>query len=188
MTKGKDAQEEDIVIEDENSSPDLELKKLREKLKRCIREKEEYLAGWQRAKADFINARKDEKEQRIEFVKFAEEYLIRDLLAVADGFERIFSEKSWEKLDKAWQDGVRYLYNQFISILKEHNVELIKAEGKEFNPEEHESIGEVEVDEETKEDLVIEEVQKGYKIHNKVIRPVRVKVGKFKSQSMKHEA
>ncbi len=178
MPKGKDSQD-DIIFEEENNSSDLELKKLREKLKDCRRHKEEYLAGWQRVKADFVNARNDEEKSREEFKKFAESKLIEDILPIIDGFESAFNNENWKKIDKVWQDGIKSLYNQFISVLKEHRVEPIEAKGKEFDPQEHEAVAEVEAKEKD-DNIVMEEFRKGYKIEDKIIRPAQVKVGKHK--------
>ena len=181
MAGEKDTQSEDIVIENENSSPDLELKKLREKLKKCVSEKEEYLAGWQRAKADFINARKEDEKRLEDFKKYAEAGVASDFLEIADGFEKAFSEESWQSVDKAWQNGIKSLYTQFTGVLKKHNIEPIDAKGKEFNPGEHESFGEVDVENEKDDGIVMEEARKGYKINDKTLRPAQVKVGRYKS-------
>ncbi|NOY35779.1 MAG: nucleotide exchange factor GrpE [bacterium] len=181
MPDKKGAQIDDIVFEEEGASAGFELKKLREKLKECQRQKDEYLAGWQRAKADLVNARNEEEKRSEEFRKYAELSLIEDILPVVDGFENAFKEESWKKVDKAWQNGIKYLYNQFISVLKEHNLEPIDAVGKKFNPEEHEAFAEVSVDDEKDDGIVIEELRKGYKMRGKVVRPAQVKVGKYKA-------
>lgn len=175
-----DDNDEEIVIEDENTSLDLNLKKLREKLKKCLAEKDEYLAGWQRAKADFINARKEEDERRAELIKFFGAAIIKDILPVLDSFENAFKDENWQKLDKTWQEGVKLIYNKLLDILKKHNVEQIESMAKKFNPEEYESMGEIEVDDKKKDGIVIEEIRKGYKIYDKILRPAQVKIGKFK--------
>jgi molecular chaperone GrpE len=64
--------------------------------------------------------------------------------------------------------------------LKEHNLEQINAEGQKFNPEEHEAVEEIEVDDESKDGIVIESSRCGYRINDKIIRPAQVKVGKRK--------
>ncbi len=181
MTSGneEDGGENDIELEYENSSVALKLKKLRDKLNECQKQKDEYLAGWQRTKADFINARKDNEKKRKEFEKMADASLFGDLLLIADGFEMAFKDDAWQKLDKTWQDGIKYLYNQFINVFKEHNLEPIKALGKKFNPEEHNAVGEVEVVDEKKDGIVVEELRKGYKLYDKVLRPAQVKVGRL---------
>ncbi len=183
MTKKEKEYQDDIVFEEEGSSASFELKKLREKLRECQRRKDEYLAGWQRAKADLVNARNEEKKRSEEFRKRAELSLIEDILPVADNFEKAFKEESWKKIDKAWRDGIKYLYSQFIGVLKEHNLEPIDAVGKKFNPKEHEAFTEVSVDDEKDDGIVIEELRKGYKMRGEVVRPAQVKVGKYNGSS-----
>ncbi len=179
----KDAQNnDDVIFEEEGTSAAFELKKMREKLKECQKQKEEYLSGWQRAKADLVNARNEEKKRSEEFKKYAEQSLIEDILPVVDGFEKAFKEESWQNVDKAWRNGIKYLHNQFISVLKEHNLEPIDAVGKKFNPEEHESFAEVPVNDEKDDGTVVEEIRKGYKIRGKVVRPAQVKVGKYQEK------
>lgn len=169
---------EDIIVEEEGIPVDLQLKKLREKLKKCIIEKDEYLAGWQRAKADFVNARKEEEERRAEFIKFAGAEIISDILPVLDSFDLAFSNENWQKLDKTWQEGIKLIYNKLKDTLKKYGVEQIETMDKKFNPEEHESLGEIETAD--KEGIVLEEIRKGYKIQNKILRPAQVRVGKNK--------
>lgn len=175
---------DDIVLEadSDNEGPADTIKKLREKLKKCEADKQEYLAGWQRAKADFINARNEEKDDREIFKQYAREVVVNDFLAVADGFDRAFKEPSWANVDKNWQDGIKYLYNNFTSILKDYGVEPIESEGKPFNPTEHEAIEHTETGNEEEDGLVIQEVRKGYKINQKILRPAQVKVAKFKTK------
>lgn len=174
---------DEIFFEEEGGSAVSELKKMREKLKECQKSKEEYLIGWQRAKADFINARKEEDKRRREFKNFAELSLVLDILPVADSFETAFSDKGWKNLDKTWQGGIKSLYSQLMNVLKEHSLEFIKAEGEKFNPQEHESVGESEVADEEKDGTVVREVRRGYKMKGKVLRPSQVEVGKYKTIS-----
>ena len=107
--------------------------------------------------------------------------MLNEFLAVADGFDRAFSEPSWQNIDKNWQDGIKYLYNHFASILKDFGVEPIEARGKPFNPQEHEALEYVETEKAEEEGLVLVEARKGYKMHQKILRPAQVKVGKYKS-------
>ncbi|MCX6731506.1 MAG: nucleotide exchange factor GrpE [Candidatus Parcubacteria bacterium] len=169
--------EEEIVFEEENGegeaiNPAETIKKLREKLKKCGLEKQDYLAGWQRAKADSVNTRKEEEENRREFIKFSELNLILELLVLADSFDALFK---YGKKD----EGVENIYKQLLDILKSRGVEIIKAEGKVFNPEEHESVGEIPVDSKEKENIIMEEIRRGYKMRGRIIRPTQVKIGKY---------
>lgn len=175
----KDEQETVVMEEGEKNAEEL-IKKLKEKLKHCEAESREYLSGWQRAKADFINARREEEERRKDFTRFSEGELILRFLNVADSFDRLFADKdAWEKIDENWRQGIENLRGQLVSIFKNRNVEPINAVGEPFNPKEHESIGETKVDKPEKEGIVIEETRKGYKTHETIIRPSLVKIGKF---------
>jgi molecular chaperone GrpE len=184
MSKEKNKKDEDIIIEEANEeaneSAEEAIKKIKEKLKHCESQKGEYLSGWQRTKADFINARKEEGERRESFMKFSERELILRFLDLADSFDGLFADKkAWEAIDKNWRQGVENLHGQLADILKKRKVEAIGAVDKIFNPQEHESIGEIKVDKKEKEGIVIEELRKGYKMHDAVIRPSLVKIGKL---------
>lgn len=171
---------EDVIIEEEIDSPAETIKKLREKLKICEAEKGEYLSGWQRTKADSINARKEEEAKRQDIIKFSEKALVLELINLADSFDGLYADREgWEKIDKNWRQGVEQLRSQLTSIMKSRGVETIENLGKTFNPKESESIGEIDVDTEEKDGMVMEEMRKGYKMHGIIIRPSLVKVGKF---------
>ena len=161
---------DDVKIEDEENSdePESKIKKLKEQLKKCKKEKEGYLHGWQRAKADFVNARKDEEKKRAEFVRLSNQFLLTDILPVFDSFELALGNSD----DK----GIQMIKNQLKNVLKGYGLEEIKTEGKKFSPEFHESVEEVESKKESGE--IMEEVQKGYMLHGKVLRPARVKLAK----------
>ena len=170
----------DVTIEEEGDNSAEAIKKLRAKLKACEADKGEYLAGWQRAKADSINARREEDERRKDIIKFSEKALVLELVNLADSFDGLFAnKKGWEKIEKNWRQGMEHLRAQLMNIMKSRGVEAIENSGKIFNPQESESIGEADVDTEKKDGIVIEEMRKGYKMHGMVIRPSLVKVGKF---------
>ena len=169
--------DEDITIEEE-SAPDL-VKKLREDLKKCNAEKADYLAGWQRTKADFVNARREEEERRADFAGFVEAKIISDFLPVLDSLEIAMKDKDWQTLDKTWQDGIKYLHKQFVDILKGYGVEEIEAVGEKFDPSKHEAVGETNTSDEKEDGIVAEETRKGYKLNKKIIRAVQVKVNKY---------
>ena len=181
---------DDIIIEPEeetaNSFGDKITKDLREKLKKITAEKQEYLAGWQRAKADSINVQKDFKEEKSKLLKFAKADLIVQLIPVLDSFEMALKnvDKSDEKL-KEWSQGVQYIYSQLFSILENNGVKQIDPLNEEFNPEFHISIESVKVDEEKFENIIVEVVQKGYFLNEKVIREAKVKVGEYEEKSSK---
>ena len=145
--------EEEIVFEEDISiaSGQETLKKLREKLKKCVSEKQEYLEGWQRAKADFVNFRKEQEKSRKNLTDFIKQDLLLEFIALADNFEMAFANKeAWEKIDKGWRQGVEHIYGQLMGILEEHGVNSIEAVNKKFNPQEHHSIGTIDVEKKRK--------------------------------------
>src|SRR3989344_1423176 len=140
--------EEEFIPEEEEENPSLAVKKLRERLKKCIEEKQEYLDGWQRTKADFVNARREEEKRLAELLKFAEVALIMDILPVLDSFDMAMSDKAaWESVSKEWRSGM-------------------------------EAIDTIETSEEDKDHKVAEVFQRGYRLQGKVIRPAKVKIFK----------
>lgn len=172
--------EEEIVVEEtseEVGNLDFQgkIKQLQEKLKKCQELKEEYLNGWQRAKADLINARKDDERRNQEFVKFANAFLISEILPVLDSFDLACVEA--EK-DSKFVKGVSLIKLQLENILRKYGLEPIKSVDEKFNLQFHEIIGEEESEKEG--GIIIEELQKGYLLHGKVLRPAKVKVSKNK--------
>lgn len=166
----EDKTEPDIEFSEEHIGD--ELKKIKEKLKICEQEKSEYLAGWQRAKADFINARKDEEKQRIEFIKFASEKIAYDMLALADSLEMALAHSPPEWL--------KHLYAQLMEIFRRNEITAIESIGQRFDPAKHEAMQEEETLDPKQDNSILEEYQKGYMIHDKVLRPAKVKVGNYK--------
>ncbi len=162
-------------VEDEEN-PSAALKKLREKLRKCEGEKKEYLDGWQRMRADFANARKEDDNRRGEMIKFASEGLVEDLLPVLDSFGMAFANKeAWEKVDANWRKGVEYIHSQILSVLESRGLAEIGTVGEKLDPRNHIAIEVIETEDTKKDDTVSEVIQKGYRLHSKVIRPAKVK-------------
>jgi len=161
-----------------NDSSNERIETLREKLKKATEEKQEYLTGWQRAKADLINARKEFGEQKTELLKYANSDLILQIIPVLDSFEMALKnvDETDEKL-KDWSQGVQHIYSQLLSILENNGIKQINPLNEEFNHEAHISVESVKVDEKDSENIIVEVVQKGYELNGKIIREARVKVG-----------
>lgn len=162
---------EDEVLEEEGWRE--KLKKMREDLRATRKEKEEYLAGWQRSKADFINARKEEEKAREEFIKFAQAELLLSILPVLDSFEMAMKHGK--------TDGLPEIYKQLCEILKQKGVTPMESRGKKFNPQEHEAITQEEVKNKEEDEVVLEDLQRGWYLFDKVLRPAKVKVGVYKN-------
>ena len=170
-------QEEELTIEEEHVERTLggRSKKDSDKLRKLKEEKQEYLDGWQRARAEMTNLKKQHAEERAMFTSLGKQSLLEELLPVLDNFDAAFSNKeSWEQVPETWRIGVEYIQKQFIEILENNGVVRFGAVGDEFNAMEYEP---VEVIEGEKKDVVIEVLQSGYKIKDKIVRPARVKIG-----------
>jgi molecular chaperone GrpE len=170
------------VAEGESGAKALKkIKKLQEELSECKEEKQEYLDGWQRTKADFVNLKKRAEEDRKSFAKYANEEFIMELLPALDSFDQAFQNKeAWEKVDSNWRSGVEFIHSQLLSILNNHGVSAVDPLGEEFNPELHHSIEMIEVEEEKDDGKIVQVTQKGYRLGDKIIRHPGVKVGKKK--------
>lgn len=155
------------------------IKKLTDKLKQCEHERIDYLAGWQRAKADFINARKEEEKRRSEFIRYAEVSLIRELLPLLDSFDsarKVSGERNHES--RRWLQGIKSIEQQFWQILRQHGVEQISTKGK-FDPALHEAIATVPAATIEEDFSIVQEEQAGYRLGDTILRPARVQIGKY---------
>ncbi|MDP3052844.1 MAG: nucleotide exchange factor GrpE [bacterium] len=148
--------------------------KTEDELSKCQKEKDEYLDGWKRAKAELINYKKDEAKRFEIVIKLANEGLIKELLLVLDSFD--LGLASSEKEGSA-QKGMYLIRSQLKDILKSYGLEEIETSpGEKFDINIHEAVAEIESDQPS--GTVIEEVEKGYLLNGRVIRPVRVRISK----------
>ncbi len=125
-----------------------------------INKEEEYLNNWKRAQADLINYKKDEGKRMEEFIKFANEDVILEVLDVMGNLELAAEHLK--------DEGLKQVIKQFESLLKKYGVERIAVGGK-FDPNIHEAVDAID------EAKPLEEVRPGYTMHGRVIRPSRVK-------------
>lgn len=169
--------DDEIVYEDE-ATPRDQTKKLREKLAKAVSEKQEYLDGWQRAKADLVNAKKRIETEKQDFARYATQNFILELLPILDSFDMAFKDqKAWNEAPEGWRKGIEYIYTQFMTTLQNHGITALKPLGEAFNPHEHDSIESVPVTDPKQDHTVVEVVMTGYKLGDKIIRPAKVKVG-----------
>ncbi len=136
---------------------------------------EENYQRYVRAQADFDNFRRRTRLEKEEFAKYASLKLIEQLLPVVDNFERALSSSKDNKDFDALIKGLEMTFRQLDGVLEQEGLKPIEAVGQPFNPEFHQAIMQVE-SEEHEEGIVVEEVQKGYLLKDKVIRPAMVKV------------
>ena len=169
---------DDSVVAEENA--EATIKKLREKVKTLTAEKQEYLTLSQRMKADYLNYKKEQEENQKEFVKYAKEGLVADLLPILGTFNIALGNKEqWEKVDPAWRAGVEYIFNQLKAVLETNGLKEVNPIGQEFDPNRDEAVSQIKVDNEKQNNKVIEVIQKGYELSGRVIQAPKVVVGNF---------
>ncbi|MFH1190775.1 MAG: nucleotide exchange factor GrpE [Candidatus Omnitrophota bacterium] len=158
-----------------NESEYTELKAEAEKAKEC---QDKLL----RASADFDNLRKRLEKERLEFLKYANEGILLELLNVLDDLERTINlaedkAASFHEDLNAFLKGVEMILAHLYDLLKQHGIKPIEAEGKVFNPHYHEALMQVE-NKDLPEHTIVEVLQKGYLMHERVIRTAKVRVSK----------
>jgi molecular chaperone GrpE len=144
-----------------------EVQKVDEKDKKI----EELTDSLQRLQAEFENYKKRTDKENCNFMKFANANLIGELLPLLDSFELAFKNKD----SKEFVQGVELIFAQLFSILEKQGLRPIHAEGKKFDPYKHEVLLQEPSD---KDEIVLEELQKGYMLQDKVLRFSKVKIGK----------
>ena len=158
------------------------LKNIEEELsetRKLVQEKDklskEYLGHLERLHADFDNYKKRQEKKQKEFIEFANERLINNLLSVIDNLERALDSTKNEKDTKAIKEGINNTLKEFRNILQKEGVKPMQSIGHRFDPYKHEAVMRIETDKYS-EDTVTEEFRKGYYIKSKVLRPAMVKV------------
>jgi molecular chaperone GrpE len=134
---------------------------------------EEYLANWQRSQADFSNYRRRNEQEKLDLGKYANATLFCEILPVLDDLELALGHIPENHAKSDWVEGVRLVERKFKSILEKQGVKPVCALGMSFDPNLHEAIKQ----EKGKEGAVIAEVQKGYTLGERLLRPSRVIVG-----------
>ena len=142
----------------------LDNEKVEELKNKC----DEYLNNWKRAVADMANYKKDEMERMAKLMQYGREDMIEKILPILDSVYYATKHIKDEGLDKIWQ--------QAIEFLKKEGIEVIKTMGEKFNPETMEAIDEATSNSQLASGTVAEELQKGYIMNGKVLRPAKVKV------------
>ncbi|MEI7709313.1 MAG: nucleotide exchange factor GrpE [bacterium] len=183
-TRGESGDSEVVEFEfNEDGEEDLKktLKKLREDLKVAKKEKEEYLTGWQKERADFANFKKNEDDRKTMFSEAMRERILTRFLTVMDSFNMAFANKeAWEKVDQNWRVGVEYIYGQMNTVFEEYGVKPLGVVGEAFDPSIHQPVEMVQADKKELDHKVAVVIQKGYKLGDRVLRAARVNVYEFK--------
>ena len=147
---------------------------LERELEHARAQADEHMRSWQRTAADFANYRRRTDEERSAMTQLSNAVLLSKLLAVVDDFDRALANVP-EDAHEGWVDGVRLVERKLRTVLDSEGVTPIEAVGQPFDPNLHEAV----VHEETTaypDNHVIDEVQRGYRLHDRVLRPALVRV------------
>ncbi|MCF7875172.1 MAG: nucleotide exchange factor GrpE [Candidatus Omnitrophica bacterium] len=153
------------------------------------RQKQEYQDLWNRylrLQAEFDNYRKRSLQEKAEFIKFANQGLISELIGILDNFELSIKYADQKNDFKLMHQGVDMIIKQLHTLLKSKGLEKIKTIGENFNPHQHDALEIIE-DQDVEADTVVEELQPGYLLSGRILRPAKVKVAKPKEAKKEAE-
>lgn len=146
-----------------------DFKQLKESLKELEKRAEDYLNGWKRARADYLNQEKEIEEKKQDWIKFANQDLVFKILPILDSFDHFLRNHKKDIEKQEWLQGVEQIKKQMIEMLKQEGLEKIKTIGEKFNPVYHEAL-----EKKGDQDKIIEEVQAGYLFKERLLRPAKV--------------
>jgi len=163
--------------EEEQTEEVAEVSEDIEALKQALAEEKEKaetnLAGWQRAQADYVNYKRRAEQDKEEVSQFANAILVLNLLPILDDWERALASIPDDQAEPSWIEGIRLIERKLRGILEAQGLSPIEAVGQPFDPNLHEAA----MQGKGEEGIVVEELQKGYKFRDRVIRPSKVVVG-----------
>ncbi|MCJ7660862.1 MAG: nucleotide exchange factor GrpE [Anaerolineales bacterium] len=166
----------EIEVIDSDDEEDLgTCEELEMRLAEALSEKEEYLDGWQRTQADFANYKKRVERDRQQVQQNATANVVRRYLEILDDLERALANQPQDGEGAVWANGIDLVYRKWLNALEVNDVKPMEVDDQLFDPELHEAISHEESDEHESGE-VIEVVQTGYFIGDRVLRPARVRV------------
>ncbi len=154
-----------------------ELEKTQEALQDAQSQAAEYLDGWQRTRAEFSNYKKRQEADRVQMLTFASAGLLRKLLPVVDDFGRALTMTPAESDHETWLKGVSLIKHKLDALVESEGVKSVETEGQAFDPRYHEAVTYEEA-EGYEDGQIIAEVQGGYILGERVLRPALVRVAK----------
>jgi len=164
--------EDDEILDAGGEQPE-DIEALQATLAEEKEKSQKYLANWQRSQADLENYIKRAEQEKAEIIDCANRTLVLELLPILDDCERAIASLPEELQERQWTEGIRLIYNKIKAVLETQGLAEIKARGECFDPCWHEACGQLEGD----EGIVVEEIRKGYKFRDKLLRPAMVMVG-----------
>ena len=162
---------------DELAEARTRIETLEKELAEARERADRYHANWQRSAADFQNWKRRTDQEKQDLTRTAEGAVAVDLLRVLDDFDRAFQALPMELRSLTWIEGVYMIGQKLFAVLQSRGLSPIQAHGEEFDPFQHEAVLREEGAEGSEHLVVVQELQRGYRFHDRVIRPTMVKVG-----------
>jgi len=186
MKKKTDTQRQDgskaveVEYEEGEAASKDKLESVKAALKDCLKERKEYLEGWQRANADLVNTRRSLEQEYKQKRKYAEEGMLVELLPILDSFDMAFAaEAAHQQESSDWKSGIKHIQSQLLSVLASHGITSFEPIGAVFNPREHESLESTATNNKQEDGKVVSVIQKGYRLNDRIIRPAKVHVASY---------
>lgn len=177
MNDREDRQNDNSAPSEERDVLDSTVEDLQEEVARIRAERDEYLAGWQRSKADYVNLSRRAREREAAQTSGSVAKMARSIIAVFDSLEA--ARAAAEEAGGTVLSGIEQVIKQLEAALKEHHVERFTPEpGDEFDPALHEPVQTVATDDENLDNTIAETLQSGYTAGDTVVRPARVSISK----------
>ena len=173
-----DSADEEINFEPEDEMGDIaaaqaKIKKLRDQLKEAQSKRDEYLDGWQRSKADGVNARREAREAADRTTDRTKESVIEDFIPSLDSFDMAFGTDAWLSVESTWKAGIEQIYNQLISVLTRYGVEKYGKVGDVVDHARYEIVQEV-TDSDHASGEIVRVLRFGYAHGDRILRPAQV--------------
>lgn len=175
-----DEHENDIELEHEDAPENQahekfleKIEKLKAELSTCKSERQEYLDGWQRMRADVANSKREQAALFIRTQAIAKEDVTADFIPILDSFDSAMQEDSWWAVDESWRKGIDYIRSQCESALDKHGIKSFGSVGEVFDPTLHEAVQEAE-DATAEPHTILRVMRKGYRTNDRLIRPAQV--------------
>ena len=165
----------DEAVDQENEKKETEEVTVEEQLKALEEEVNTWKTDYYKVFADMENLKRRLQNEHANTMKFMMQSFIEQLLPVVDNFERSLTVENPSEEIKNFLKGYEMIYNQLMQVLQSQGVEVIKTEGEEFDPNFHQAVMTVK-DDNFKSNMIVEELQRGYKLKDRVIRASLVKV------------
>ena len=153
------------------------IEELKTELESTKAEKQEYLDGWQRMRADVANMKREQAGYTERIQNALKEEVVSDIIPILDSFDMAMRGEKWNSVDAAWRKGVEYIRAQCVSVLEKHGISPFGEVGDEFAPALHESVQEVD-DASVPPHHIVRVLRRGYRSGDRLIRPAQVIVSR----------